>query len=240
MVKINNLGKRFGNKWAVRGLSLDIPEGEIFGLLGPNAAGKTTAIKMITGIIEPTEGTLSVSGFDIVRQSMEAKSVIGYVPDRPFFYEKLTALEFLVFMSSIHKIEKGAALKKIDESIELYGLGDFKNEIIEGFSQGMKQRLIFASATLHKPRVLLIDEPFVGLDPFGVILIKDMIRSMSSIGVTVLLATHSLHIAGELCQRIGIINKGALSALRTKEDISNSEGGLEGLFIRHVGRPEAL
>lgn len=236
MVTLDNLGKKYNGKWAVRGLNLEIPAGEIFGLLGPNAAGKTTTIRMIIGLLMPSEGRAVICGHDVEKDPISAKSFMGYVPDRPFFYEKLTSREFLVFLASIRSMEKEYAIGRIDDVVELFGLGDFQNEMIEGYSQGMKQRVAFAGAVLHKPPVLLIDEPFVGLDPFGVILIKEIIKSIAKSGSAIVLATHSLHIASELCDRVGLINKGALTALKTREEITKYDGGLEGMFITHADK----
>lgn len=242
MIKIDSAGRAFDGFWAVRGLSLEVPRGEVFGLLGPNGAGKTTTIGMMTGLVAPTEGALYLGGHDIVQEPIKAKSILGYVPDRAFFYEKLTAREFLKFVASLRGMEKPNALKRVQEMSELFGMADYEDEPIEGYSQGMKQRLLFASALVHSPEVLIIDEPFVGLDPFGVALVKDVIRDMSQNsagagaggGAAVFLATHSLHIAAELCDRVGFISKGALVGIKHRSDVLAHEGGLEGLFMEGV------
>lgn len=231
MVVLEKLGKSFDGRWAVKGLELHVKTGEVFGLLGPNAAGKTTTIRMMAGIIRPTEGRVLIDGYDIVRESLKAKSILGYVPDKAFLYEKLTGREFLMFIASVHGIQKNQATKKIDDLLDLFGMRDIEEELIEGYSQGMKQRLLFLSALLHNPRVLLIDEPFVGLDPYGIIMLKDMMRRLSSHDVTIFLATHSLHIAEELCERVGVINRGSLIGIKNRAEIT-SEGGLEGLFLK--------
>ncbi len=232
MIALENVSKSFDGKEAVKGLSLSISRGEVFGLLGPNGAGKTTAIRMMTGLLMPDAGRVIMAGHDVAKEPLKAKSLTGLVPDRPFFYEKLTAREFLAFLSSIYGLPKNEALRRIEEMLELFGLGDVGGQLIEGYSQGMRQRLLFASALVHSPSVLVIDEPVVGLDPFGVTLVKDLIKRLSSEGMTVFLATHSLQIAGELCNRVGLIDGGALVAVKSKDELLQTEGGLEGLFTR--------
>jgi ABC-2 type transport system ATP-binding protein len=231
MITFDSVSKSFNGKWAVKGLDLRVDKGEVFGLLGPNAAGKTTTIRMMTGLLRPTEGKILIGGYDIVKEPIKAKSIFGYVPDKAFLYEKLKGREFLKFIASIHGIEKSTAIKWIDELLVLFGIKEIEEELIESYSQGMRQRLLFLSALIHNPQVLLIDEPFVGLDPFGVMMIKDMIRRLRLEGVTIFLATHSLHIAEELCERVGLISKGSLISIKNKEEIT-TEGGLEKLFLK--------
>jgi ABC-2 type transport system ATP-binding protein len=231
MIILDKVSKSFNGKWAVKRLDLRVDKGEVFGLLGPNAAGKTTTIRMMTGLLRPTEGKILIGGYDIVKEPIKAKSIFGYVPDKAFLYEKLKGREFLKFVASIHGIEKSTAIKRIDELLELFGIKEIEEELIESYSQGMRQRLLFLSALIHNPQVLLIDEPFVGLDPFGVMMIKDMIRRLRLEEVTIFLATHSLHIAEELCERVGLISKGSLISIKNKEEIT-TEGGLEKLFLK--------
>lgn len=231
MILLDNVSKSFDRRWAVKGLNIHVNKGEIFGLLGPNAAGKTTTIKMMAGLLRLTEGKIFINGYDIVKEPIKAKSILGYVPDKPFLYEKLTGREFLIFIASIHSIEKSLAIKRIDELLEIFGIKDIEGELIESYSQGMRQRLLFLSALIHNPSVLLIDEPFVGLDPFGIIMLKDTIKGLGAEGVTIFLATHSLRIAEELCERVGLIRKGSLISIKQREDLI-AEGGLEGLFLR--------
>ncbi|MDP2755943.1 MAG: ABC transporter ATP-binding protein [Nitrospirota bacterium] len=233
MIILDKVSKSFNGKWAVKRLDLRVNKGEVFGLLGPNAAGKTTTIRMMTGLLRPTEGKILIGGYDIVKEPIKAKSIFGYVPDKAFLYEKLKGREFLKFIASIHGIEKSTAIKRIDELLELFGIKEIEEELIESYSQGMRQRLLFLSALIHNPQVLLIDEPFVGLDPFGVMMIKDMIRRLRLEGVTIFLATHSLHIAEELCERVGLISKGSLISIKNKEEIT-TEGGLEKLFLKII------
>ncbi len=233
MIILDKVSKSFNGKWAVKRLDLRVDKGEVFGLLGPNAAGKTTTIRMMTGLLRPTEGKILIGGYDIVKEPIKAKSIFGYVPDKAFLYEKLKGREFLKFIASIHGIEKSTAIKKIEELIGIFGIKEIEEELIESYSQGMRQRLLFMSALIHNPRVLLIDEPFVGLDPFGVMMLKDMIKRLRSDGVTIFLATHSLHIAEELCERVGLISKGSLISIKNKEEIT-TEGGLEKLFLKII------
>jgi ABC-2 type transport system ATP-binding protein len=231
MIILDKVSKSFNGKWAVKGIDIHVEKGEIFGLLGPNAAGKTTTIKMIAGLLRPTEGKITILGYDIVKEPLKAKSILGYIPDKAFLYEKLKGREFLKFVASIHGLEKTAANKKIDDLFGLFGIKDLEEELIESYSQGMRQRLLFISALLHNPQVLLIDEPFVGLDPYGVIMLKDMIRRLSSEGVSIFLATHNLNIAEELCARVGIISKGSIISTTKRKEFAE-EGGIERLFIK--------
>ncbi|HBR22400.1 MAG TPA: ABC transporter [Nitrospiraceae bacterium] len=235
MIILDNISKSFNATHAVKNVSLIVSTGEIFGIVGPNGAGKTTTIRMMTGLLTPDKGKIIIGKYDIVNESIKAKSILGYVPDKAFLYEKLTAREFLIFISSIYSIPKSEALSRTDEMLELFGIKDIEDEFIESFSQGMRQRLLFASALIHRPEALLIDEPFMGLDPFGVRMLKGVIKDLSSKGVTIFLATHSLHIAEELCHRVGFINKGSIISIKTKEEIKGMEGGLEGLFLKMGG-----
>ena len=231
MIVLDRVGKSFNGKWAVKGLDLSVHNGEFFGLLGPNAAGKTTTIKMMTGLLKPTEGKILIHGYDIVKEPLKAKAVLGYVPDKAFFYERLKGREFLIFVASLHGIEKSKALTRIDKLLVQLGIKDIEDELIESYSQGMRQRLLFLSALLHNPTVLFIDEPFVGLDPFGITMLKEMMLKLSSEGITIFLATHSLHIAEELCERVGLISRGTLVSLKHRDEIL-TEGGLQKVFLK--------
>lgn len=232
MITLNNISKSFGGMRAVRDLSVTINNGEIFGLVGPNGAGKTTTIKMMAGILRPDEGKILINKYDITEDPIKAKAILGYVPDRAFLYEKLTAREFLIFISSIYSVKKSEALTRMEKLLDVFGIKDIEDELIESFSQGMRQRLLFASALIHNPEALLIDEPFMGIDPFGVRMLKGVITELSTKGVTIFLATHSLHIAEDLCHRVGFINKGSLISIKDREEIKGIEGGLEGLFLK--------
>jgi ABC-2 type transport system ATP-binding protein len=235
MIVLDGVSKSFDGNEAVSDLSISVNDGEVFGLVGQNGAGKTTTIKMIAGLLHPDRGSISVGGHDIVRDPMRAKSVLGYVPDRAFLYEKLSARELLVFISSLYGVGQAEAAERIDGLLDRFGIKDVEHELIEGFSQGMRQRLLFAAALVHEPHALLIDEPFMGLDPFGVRTLMAVITDLAARGVTVFLATHSLHLAEELCHRVGLIRKGSLIALRSREEVREADGGLEGLFLR-IGR----
>lgn len=232
MISFNDVSKSFNGVLALNKLSLNIDTGEIFGLVGPNGAGKTTALRLLTGLLSSDSGSITIGEFDISKEPVKAKELFGYVPDKAFIYEKLTAREFLTFITSLYKVDKPKALTEIERLLELFGIKDVEDELVESFSQGMRQRLLFASALMHSPKVLLIDEPFAGLDPFGVRMLKGVIKELSMKGVTIFLATHSLHIAEEFCHRVGFINKGALVAIKSKEEIKGIEGGLEGLFLK--------
>lgn len=232
MITLNNISKSFGGMRAVRDLSVIINNGEIFGLVGPNGAGKTTTIKMMTGILRPDKGKILINKYDITEDPIKAKAILGYVPDKAFLYEKLTAREFLIFIASMYGIEKSEALTGIEKLLDVFGIKDIEDELIESFSQGMRQRLLFTSALIHNPEALLIDEPFMGIDPFGVRMLKGVITELSAKGVTIFLATHSLHIAEDLCHRVGFINKGSLISIKDREEIKGIEGGLEGLFLK--------
>lgn len=238
MILLDAISKSFDSVYAVKDLSLHVPEGEIFGLLGPNGAGKTTTIKMMTGLQRPDAGRIVINGHDIVREPEKAKAVTGFIPDKAFLYEKLTGREFLIFIASLYGVGKGQAFPRIGDLLNLFGIPDVADDLIEGYSQGMKQRLIFAASVIHNPRVLIIDEPFVGLDPFGIRLIKDVLRDLGSQGTAIFLATHSLHLAGELCHRIGFIRKGMLVAVRTRDGIMEAGGDLEELFMKLSGSEE--
>lgn len=238
LIQAVGLVKDYGPHRAVDGVDICVRAGEVYGFLGPNGAGKTTTIRTMMGLIEPTHGKVSIGGFDIKEQSRQAKSIVGFVPDRPYLYEKLTATEFLNFLAGVHNIETGDAANRIRELLDFFDLTDWTNELIEGFSHGMKQRLTFAGAMLHKPRVLIVDEPMVGLDPRGARLIKETFRRMADSGCAILMSTHTLEIAQETCDRIGIIMKGKIIAEGTMKDlreIAHNDGCLEEIFLSLTG-----
>lgn len=186
MIKLFNLTKIYGKLTAVNSINLEVAKGEIFGFLGPNGAGKTTTIKMMAGLLQPTSGSAIIGGYDIQTRPLEAKSVTGFIPDRPFLYEKLTAVEFMHFVASLYDV--AGAAKRIAGLLDLFGLTDWSNELVENFSHGMKQRLVMASALLHEPKVLVVDEPMVGLDPRGARLVKDIFKDLASKDVTVFMS----------------------------------------------------
>ncbi|MEJ2683387.1 MAG: ABC transporter ATP-binding protein [Candidatus Sulfobium sp.] len=235
MIIIDGVSKSFNGFHAVKDFSLAVGPGEIFGLVGPNGAGKTTTIKMMTGLLSPDKGKILLVNHDIVSEPTKAKSVLGYVPDKAFLYEKLTLKEFMFFVSAIHNVSRSGALSRIESLFDTFGIRDMEDELIEGLSRGLRQRLVFCAALVHDPKVLLIDEPFTGLDAFGVRTLGEIMGRLSLKGVSVLLATHSLHLAEDLCHRIGFIRGGTLVSINEKEEIKGMEGGLEGLFMR-LGR----
>ena len=237
MIELDRLTKKFGNFCAVRELSLVVPPGEIFGFLGPNGAGKTTTIRMMAGLMKPTSGRVLLDGKDVCREPERAKAVLGYVPDRPYLYEKLTGAEFLEFVAGLHRLDLEDGWKKRSEGLlEFFNLKDWRQELVESYSHGMRQRLIITAALLHRPKVLVVDEPMVGLDPRGVRLVKSLFRDLARSGVTIFLSTHLLVIAEELCQRIGIIGEGQLIALGSMEELREQarsrDERLEPLFLK--------
>jgi len=234
MIEINNLTKRFGDFEAVRDLSLEVPAGELFCFLGPNGAGKTTTIKVLTGLLRPTCGSVKICGKDIQSDSQEVKKVIGYIPDMPFLYERLTAVEFFHFTADLYDIPVESVHPLCDESFELFEIHDHRNTLVKDLSHGMRQRLIYATTFLHNPKVLFIDEPLVGLDPKSIRLIKDLLRKKARDGMTIFLTTHILAVAEDIAGRIGIISNGRLIALGTLDDLLASNkacGNLEDFFL---------
>ena len=235
MLKLTNLTKKFGKFTAVNNINLEINAGDFFGFLGQNGAGKTTTIKMITGLYEPTFGTVHIGGFDIQKDHLEAKKLIGYIPDQPFLYEKLTGREFLYFCGGIYQIEKNILKNKIDETIDQLRIEQWVDKRTEEYSQGMKQRIAIASALLHDPKLLIVDEPMVGLDPQSATVVKNVLREKASKGVAIFMSTHSLNIAEEICSRIGIIKDGKIIFEDNNEVIEQIIGtdhqNLESLFL---------
>lgn len=240
MIELKNLTKTFGRYAAVQRLNLSIGKGEIFGFIGPNGAGKTTTIKMMGGVMAPTEGSVTIAGIDMQTHPQEAKRRIGFIPDRPFLYEKLTGLEFLRFTADIYGVSERGFADRAAAALSLFSLADWSNELIESYSHGMKQRLIMAAALLHDPQVVIVDEPMVGLDPLAIILVKNLFRRLAAQGVAIFMSTHSLTIAEDLCDRIGILNRGRLIASGTTDDLrreANVSGAdLEKVFLNLTGR----
>jgi ABC-2 type transport system ATP-binding protein len=219
MIAIENLVKKYGAFTAVDGVSLEVGPGEIHGFLGPNGAGKTTTIRMIAGLLKPTSGRILVNHHDLAREPEAAKASLGFIPDRPFIYEKLTAGEFLRFHGGLYGMDDGALGARATEMLELFELGRWEHELVESFSHGMKQRLVMSAAFLHRPKAVLVDEPMVGLDPRGARLIKDVFRRMSEHGVAILMSTHTLEVAQEMCDRISIILRGQIIARGTVDEL---------------------
>jgi len=244
MIQTRNLTKCFGDLKAVDDLTLDIAPGEFFAFLGPNAAGKTTTIKLLAGLLRPTAGACSVGGHDLQREPEAAKRLIAYVPDFPFLYDKLTCAEFMRFIGEMFEVETAEVPRRTGALFERFGLDPFRHELTENLSHGTRQRLVIASALLHDPKVLIIDEPMVGLDPMHARIVKDELKERSRAGMTVFLSTHQLEVAEELADRIGIIGHGRLIALGTLDELrrqSSGTGALERIFLSLTqdGEPDA-
>lgn len=239
MIELKEVTKIFGRQAAVERLNLGVPQGEIFGFIGPNGAGKTTTIKMMGGILSPTEGSIRIGGIDIVAEPTEAKRKIGFIPDRPYLYEKLTGLEFLRFTADIYGVPASRFHDKAAGALSLFSLSEWSCELIESYSHGMKQRLIMAAALMHDPEVLIVDEPMVGLDPLGIIMVKDLFKRLASQGITIFMSTHTLNIAQDICDRIGVIVRGRLiasgSAVDLQREASASGADLEQAFLSLTG-----
>ncbi len=234
MIELDHLVKKFGDLTAVDDVCLTLRQGEFFALLGPNAAGKTTAIKLLTGLIKPTSGAARICGFDIQTQPLEARRRLAYVPDFPFLYDKLTAWEFFRFTGELFRLDAARIEKNSRELVARFHLQEFVDRPLEGLSHGTRQRIAIVSALLHDPEVFVIDEPMVGLDPQHARVVKDVLKERSLAGMTVLVSTHQLSIAEEMCDRIGIINGGKLIAVGTREELRRQSGGtgaLEEIFL---------
>jgi ABC-2 type transport system ATP-binding protein len=235
MIKLENLVKKFGGLTAVNDVSLTVGRGEFFAMLGPNAAGKTTTIKLLTGLIKPTAGRATNCGFDVQAEPIEARRRLAYVPDFPFLYDKLTAREFFRFIGQMFRLDPAHIESNVCELVARFHLAEFADRPLEGLSHGTRQRIAIVSALLHDPEVFVIDEPMVGLDPQHARVVKDVLKERSLAGMTVLLSTHQLSIAEEMADRIGIINNGRLIAVGTREELrqqSGSTGALEEVFLK--------
>lgn len=243
MIEIEDLTMDYGAARALDGLTLHIPQGEFFAFLGPNGAGKTTAIKLLTGLMTPLHGTVRICGHDMQADPLPAKAVLGYVPDVAVFYEKLTPLEFMRFIADVFELDHGRARTLGAELFEKFALTESAHDRIENLSHGTRQRLAIASALLHEPKVFIIDEPMVGLDPIHARIVKQELKDRSRAGMTVLMSTHLLNIAEEVADRIGIINRGKLIALGTMEELrrTHERGGkhLEEIFLEMVSAQRA-
>jgi ABC-2 type transport system ATP-binding protein len=239
MIAIHDLVKQYGKFTAVGGVTLEVGAGQIHGFLGPNGAGKTTTLRMIAGLLKPTAGRIVVNGHDLATAPEAAKASLGFIPDRPFIYEKLTAGEFLRFHAGLYGIDGNGIATRVKEMLDLFELGRWEQELVESFSHGMKQRLVMSAAFLHRPRSIVVDEPMVGLDPRGARLIKDVFRKMAERGVAILMSTHTLEVAQEMCDRISIILKGKIIASGTVGELRALAGGgdahLTEVFLKLTG-----
>ncbi len=242
MIKLTDLSKNYGTLVAVNRINLEVRSGEIFGFLGPNGAGKTTTIKMMAGLLQPTSGSVLIGGYDIGKQPLAAKAVTGFIPDRPFLYEKLTATEFMRFVAQIYTVRNAEG--RIRDLLERFGLSEWAGELVENFSHGMKQRLVMASSLLHDPKVLVVDEPMVGLDPRGARLVKDIFKELAAKGATIFMSTHTLEIVEQMCSRVAIINQGNIIAGGSVEELGRmarmENSHLEPIFLRLTGGDEAV
>jgi ABC-2 type transport system ATP-binding protein len=243
MIRLKGLTKHYGDFVAVDGLDLHVPQGELFGFLGPNGAGKTTTLRMIAGILKPTAGTVEIGGIDIATDPIRAKAKLGFIPDRPFIYEKLTGAEFLRFVAGLYDDHGPSVEHRARELLALFDLEEWRDELVESYSHGMRQKLIIASAFVHRPEVIVVDEPHVGLDPKAIKILRDLFREYAARGHTIMMSTHTLATAESLCDRIGIIVHGKISALGTMAELRSSASfggsGLEEIFLRLTGENAA-
>jgi ABC-2 type transport system ATP-binding protein len=252
MIKIQNLSKNFGELHAVRDLNLEVPAGELFCFLGPNGAGKTTTIKMACGLLRPSSGSIIIGGFDLGREPEKVRQIIGYIPDMPYLYDRLTPTEFFEFIGDLYKIPRREVMENRAQAFDLFDLGPYESSLIKDLSHGYRQRLIYATAFLHNPRVLFIDEPFIGLDPYTIRLIHNLLKQKVAAGMTIFMTSHILALIEKLADRIGIIRDGRLVAAGSLDELRSqsrqARGGaelnreadrwqLEDIFL-HLTRPD--
>jgi ABC-2 type transport system ATP-binding protein len=244
MIKLTQLTKKYGSFTAVAGIDLEVPRGELFGFLGPNGAGKTTSLRMIAGILQPTSGKVEIGGIDVAADPVSAKMKLGFIPDRPFIYEKLTGAEFLRIVAGLYDQEGDHVEHRARELLALFDLDEWRDELVESYSHGMRQKLIISSAFVHRPEVIVVDEPMVGLDPKAARILKDLFREYVNRGHTIMMSTHTLEVAESMCDRIGIIQNGKIRACGTMDDLrKNAAGGgakgLEEIFLKLTGENAA-
>ena len=236
MIELVRVTRKYGHKVAVHELDLNVQAGEVFAFLGPNGAGKTTTIKMIVGLLRPTSGQLRLRDIDVVKHPRQAKAMLGYVPDQPQLYDKLSGREFLQFIADMYGMPTRDASAAIETQIAAFELHEFVDQLTESYSHGMKQRLVFASALVHKPAALVVDEPMVGLDPRSIRLVKDLLRGHADAGMTVFMSTHTLSVAEEMADRIAVVDQGHLLFLGTVDELrqrlSLHESSLEHLYLQ--------
>ncbi len=244
MISVEGITKRYGSRSAVSDLRLQVGKGEFFGFLGPNGAGKTTTIKSLIGLIRPDEGRVLIGGADVVKDPIAARRMIGFVPDTPFLYGKLTAREFLRFVGGLYRMEREDMERRIGWLGETFDMHGWMDRRTEGYSHGMKQKVVMAAAFLHRPELIIVDEPMVGLDPQSARLVKDMLTLINSHGVTVFMSSHDLTVVQELCRRMAIIHEGRIVAEGTLNDLrAKAEmegGGLEDLFLKLTGNAQRI
>jgi ABC-2 type transport system ATP-binding protein len=240
MIEMEGLVKTYGSTTAVRDLTLSVPAGELFCFLGPNGAGKTTTIKILTGLVKPTAGRARIADMDIHTHSVEIKRVVGYIPDMPYLYDRLTPVEFLEFTASLYGIPPAVLRDEGERLLHVFGMNEYRSALIRDLSHGYRQRLIYTATLLHNPRVLFIDEPLIGLDPHTIRLIKDLLIGRARAGMTIFLTTHILALAEDIADRIGIIMDGRLAALGTLDELRTRFGAetLEEAFLSLTGNPE--
>jgi len=239
MLQLKGVVKRYGGFTAVNGIDLTVPRGEIFGFLGPNGAGKTTTIRMVAGVLQPTAGKIFIGGNDLGAHPMQAKSRIGYIPDRPYLYEKLSGGEFLRFVAGLWGKDEHSSEERANGLLEVFSLSEWKDELIESYSHGMRQKLLITSALIHQPELIVVDEPMVGLDPRSARILKDLFRAFANRGGTVFLSSHTLEVVEAVCDRIAIIRGGDIIAKGTMDDlrgqIDSGEAHLEEIFLKMTG-----
>ncbi len=234
MIRTEHLTKKYGGLVAVNDLNLDIPQGQLFAFLGPNGAGKTTTIKLLAGLLKPTSGRALVGGYDIQKDPVAARKLISFVPDMPFLYDKLDPVEFMLFIGQLYGMDRAKVVQGLNELFDLFDLNETRKQLIENLSHGTRQRLVIAAALLHEPKVIIIDEPMVGLDPRSARVMKNVFKQRSRAGATVFLSTHVLSIAEELADQVGILNRGRLIAIGTIDqlrEMSGEVGALEDAFL---------
>lgn len=237
MIHIENLTKKYGAKIAVDDLNLKVSRGELFAFTGPNGAGKTTTVKLMVGLLQPNTGRVLINGMDVHQADLAAKRILGYIPDQPFTYDKLSGREFLNFIAQMYHLNKSDFSSAFNHYVDLFQMSPYIDELIESYSLGMKQRLIISATFLHEPRVIIVDEPLVGLDPASTRLVKEIFRDKVKEGKTIFMSTHLLSTAEEVADRIGIIHKGQLITQGTLSELkamSHTDGSLEEIFLRIV------
>lgn len=237
MLELIDLKKNYGPKQAVKGINLEVQPGELFVILGPNGAGKTTTLKMVAGLLKPASGGIRIGGIDRIAKPMEAKKLLSYVPDIPFVYEKLSPVELLRFVGKLYGMDAAAIQAKSEELLKFFSLWDVKDVLIEEFSHGMKQKAVLSASLLHDPKLLILDEPMVGLDPVSIKSFKDFLKQKSRSGITVIFSTHTLSMAEELADRIAVMHLGELIALGTLKELHakfGSQENLEAMFMKMI------